>query len=435
MTKLHRVLGALFTVLLLTSCQGQEASDTTQTSLPEQNTATTLTAWSWDTEFNTYALRRAEGFYQKDHPDFQLEIVEASQADIVQKMHVGLAAGSTGELPDILPVEDYKVGAFLASYSDRFYDMTDLVDYSLFAPYKQSCVTWKGRKYGIPWDSGAVVMYYRRDILEQAGYTEADVQDLTWDEYVEMAHAVKEKTGCYISSFREEVLSDFRVYMHSVGVWYIKEDGTPYFKDNPALEAGIELFVELLENDLSIAAVNRSEQQTYLYEGTIASIINGCWFTPTIQLQKEQSGLWMMAPLPRFDLPGAGHSSNTGGGAWYVIDDRPGSDLAMEFLLETFGGTDELYEALLLEKDIIATYLPTWESDVIRRKNEFFGGQQTALFVTQQAKNIAQVNYGLYTFELEEVLRTALQEVLNGKPVKKALEAAQVQAEALVGVS
>ena len=34
----------------------------------------TLTVWCWDPNFNVYAMEQAEKMYQKDHPDFKLDI-------------------------------------------------------------------------------------------------------------------------------------------------------------------------------------------------------------------------------------------------------------------------------------------------------------------------------------------------------------------------
>ena len=42
----------------------------------------TLTVWCWDPNFNVYAMEQAEKMYQKDHPDFKLDIQEKVYSDI-----------------------------------------------------------------------------------------------------------------------------------------------------------------------------------------------------------------------------------------------------------------------------------------------------------------------------------------------------------------
>lgn len=49
--------------------------------------------------------------------------------------------------------------------------------------------------YGILFDSGVAAVFYRLDLVEVAGYTETDIQDLTWDKHIEIGTAIKEMTG------------------------------------------------------------------------------------------------------------------------------------------------------------------------------------------------------------------------------------------------
>ena len=46
----------------------------------------TLTVWCWDPNFNIYAMKQAEAEYQKDHPNFKLDIQENVYSDIETKL-------------------------------------------------------------------------------------------------------------------------------------------------------------------------------------------------------------------------------------------------------------------------------------------------------------------------------------------------------------
>ena len=94
-------------------------------------------------------------------------------------MHTMLASGMTKSLPDIVLVEDYNAPKFLSSYPGAFADMTGKVDYSQFAPYKVDLMTMNGKTYGMPFDSGVTGMYYRKDLLAQAGFKSEDMQNIT----------------------------------------------------------------------------------------------------------------------------------------------------------------------------------------------------------------------------------------------------------------
>ena len=45
-----------------------------------------LTVWCWDPTFNVYAMKQAEAIYQKDHPNFKLDIQEKVYTDIEQSI-------------------------------------------------------------------------------------------------------------------------------------------------------------------------------------------------------------------------------------------------------------------------------------------------------------------------------------------------------------
>lgn len=56
-------------------------------------------------------------------------------------------------------------------------------------------MTLDGQVYGMPFDSGVTGLYYRKDYLEQAGFKPEDMQDLTWDRFIEIGQQVEAKTG------------------------------------------------------------------------------------------------------------------------------------------------------------------------------------------------------------------------------------------------
>ena len=61
---------------------------------------------------------------------------------------------------------------------------------------KQSCQFRKdGKNYGVPYDSNTVIACYRKDYLDQAGYTIDDLTDITWDRFIEIGKDVLDKTG------------------------------------------------------------------------------------------------------------------------------------------------------------------------------------------------------------------------------------------------
>ena len=54
----------------------QEATEEAEAEAEAAEGEETLTVWCWDPTFNVYAMKQAEALYQKDHPNFKLDIQE-----------------------------------------------------------------------------------------------------------------------------------------------------------------------------------------------------------------------------------------------------------------------------------------------------------------------------------------------------------------------
>ena len=101
-----------------------------------------------------------------------------------------------------------------------------------FAPYKVELATVDGKTYSLPFDSGVTGLFYRSDYLEEAGFKAADLQDITWDQLIEIGKAVKEKTGHPLLGVDFNDAGSIRIMLQSAGKWYFNADG--YAATSPA---------------------------------------------------------------------------------------------------------------------------------------------------------------------------------------------------------
>ncbi len=92
-------------------------------------------------------------------------------------------------------MDDYDVQSYLTNYEGKFAELSDTIDFADFAEYKVENATYKEGIYAVPFDSGSAGLYYRTDYLSEAGYSEEDMKDLTWSQFVTIGEDVKEKTG------------------------------------------------------------------------------------------------------------------------------------------------------------------------------------------------------------------------------------------------
>ena len=385
-----------------------------------------ITAWAWDQHFNIKALQVALEHYENDN--FNLEIIENAQDDIVQRLNTGLSSGTMKGMPNIVLIEDQRAQSFLQSYPDAFYPIDDYFSTDDFADYKIAPTSFDGKQYGLPFDTGVTGLFYRTDLIEEAGYTHEDLVDITWGEFTEIAKNVTDKTGVAMISQDPNDLGILRVMMQTVGSWYTNPEGEITIENNDALREALEHYKTLLDND-SVKVV--SDWSTFLASfnnGEVASVPSGNWIAPSISAEDSQKGLWKLAPIPRLEASGSVNASNLGGSSWYVLNIE-GKEAAAEFLGETFGSNVDFYQDLVEDVGAIGTYTPASDGDAYTFENEYFNGQQIIYEFSQWMEDIPEVDYGLNTYGIEDILAAEVQNYLNGKSLDDVLADTQKQAE------
>lgn len=426
----------------LTACGSTDSSTPTQ--VPQETSegakATQsgekqkVVAWAWDKNFNIAALQEAEAIYEEQNPNVDIEIVEFAQADIIQKLNTGLSSGSKDGLPNIVLIEDYRSQTFLKSYPGSFKDLSSITKPDDFVNYKLNFMTENDKIYGVPFDTGTAALFYRKDLIKKAGYTDADMQDLTWEKYTEIGKAVKEKTGAAMLTLDPNDIGQIRMMMQSSGSWYVKEDGmTPNLADNTVLQEALKAYKGMLDAGISKTISDWAQFVAAPNSGEVATVPTGCWFAPSIMGEKTQSGLWGVAPLPRLGaVQNSVNASNLGGSSWYVLDGVEGSDAATDFLGKTFAGDKDFYQTILTKAGVIATYIPAQAGEAYSQKVAFFDNQAIYSDISKWAEKIPAINYGLHTYAFEDIVKAEVQNIMNGADITTALQNAQKQAESQI---
>lgn len=313
-----------------------------------------------------------------ENEETEIEVVTMSQDDIVQKLNTALASGNTEGLPNIVLIEDYRIQGYLTSYPDAFADLSAIVKEDHFAPYKFAVNKVGEKIYGVPFDSGVTANFYRTDLMAEAGYTEEDMENLKWEEYIQVARDVKEKTGKKIAEVNPSDLGRVRMMMQQAGEWYTSKDGeTVTIQDNASLKYGLELFATLLKEDLVEQTSDWNAGVTAIQSGAVASSPTGAWYSSTIQGAEDQSGKWKIAPIPALpeNLQKA-KASNLGGAGWYVLKGVAGEESAKDFLEATFASNEELMGTLAKEIGLVSTMLSANEQEAYQEASEFYSGQK-----------------------------------------------------------
>ena len=386
----------------------------------------TLTVWCWDPNFNIYAMKQAEAEYQKDHPNFKLDIQENVYSDIETKLITAATSGDYSTLPDIFLMQDYSYHKDVTSFPDVFTDLTDSgIDFSTFSAGKLADSTVDGKNYGVPFDNGATIMAIRSDIVEEAGLTTDDFKDITWSQFMELAKTVKEKTDTPMltTSGGSELVLEM---LQSAGASPIV-DGEVKIADNEVLAQAVEVYATLVNEGYMTEYTDWDQYIASMNNGDAAGVINGCWIMSSIQAAEDQSGNWTIVNMPALDdVEGATNYANCGGASWAVSSNCENTDLAFDFLKSTFGADVDLYDDLLVNAGAIASYLPAAESSVYQEASDFYGGQKVYADIVDFASQVPAFDCGAYYSDIRSALTDVVTNVVqNGADITEELQNAQ----------
>ncbi len=435
--KFFTVLLAAAMAVSVTACaksQGEGNKGGESGSGDAQDSSESLTVWCWDPTFNIYAMKEAEKVYQKEHPQFQLNVIETPWNDLQTKLTTAVTSGKTDTLPDILLMQDNAFQKNVMSYPKAFADLTDSsIDFTQFAEAKTAYSTVKGKNYGVPFDNGAVIACYRTDILEQAGFTVDDFTDITWDEYIEQGKIVLEKTGKPLLSSLAGESDVIVMILQSAGGSMFDEQGNPFIAGNEKIKATLEIYKKMVESGVLIELNDSDQYISSMNNDTVAGTINGCWIMGAIQSAEEQAGNWAVTNMPRLTgVEDATNYSNNGGSSWAVCADSKKTELAEDFLGATFGGSVEFWENIL-PSGALSTYLPAADSDKYGEPSGFFSNDTVFKKITEYAGKVPAVPAGTYYYEARDAVGTAITNVIGGADIDSELQTAEDTVKFVMG--
>lgn len=145
--------------------------------------------------------------------------------------------------------------AWMKQYVDSGYllSLNDLAEKDAAAinmsDYIKAYVDWgtiDGKQYALPWFGAVYMLYYRKDLLEQAGVAVPK----TWDEYVDAAATVQQKTGVtgttLIGKRDDPLLDEFWSIAWSYGAEITTADGKKSAMNSPEAAAAFDTWKKVL---------------------------------------------------------------------------------------------------------------------------------------------------------------------------------------------
>ena len=235
-------------VLTTTGCGGGSSSDGEDSGEVQLRMVETLT-----NPARSDVLRELLDGFEQENPGVTVELVSPPTDQALTTLQQLL---QSGEGVDVLEVQDSTIGPFTAN--DWVYDMNgDLADWPGWEEMTENAVAFADRDgptYAIPYGFYGLSLFYRTDLIEEAGF---DAPPASWEEMIEMAKAVQDPaSNTYGYSFRgglngnsnaAAIITAYAADQLDPDNAFLLRDGSTVFS-TPEARAAMEDYVDLFAN-------------------------------------------------------------------------------------------------------------------------------------------------------------------------------------------
>ncbi len=334
--------------------------------------ATKLTMWTFIAQHQEF-FEKAAARWNEANPDrpIEIEVTTLGYDDMHNKFKVALQADEGA--PDICDVE---LGQFpnVLAYSDKLVDLTEAM-----SPYMPDLVKARleiyakdGKYYGAPLHVGAMVSFYDKALLEEAGVNYEDIK--TWDDWYNAGVALKEAVpDAWMGTVETSTQWVASLMLAQQGVDW-QDDDLNATINTPELAKVIDTQKSWLEAGICETCPggqpDTEEGKAYIANNKIASVIMPFWFMSrfTDEIGENCKDRYVVAPCPVFE-EGQLHSIGQGGTGTVVYANGTDPDLAAEFLIFAKiapEGVQQIWEVLGFDPCNTAI----WDDDSIMKTDD-----------------------------------------------------------------
>jgi multiple sugar transport system substrate-binding protein len=284
---------------------------------PSSDGPQTLRFWVMGREGEVVAPLLPE--FERRNPGIRVRVQQIPWTAAHEKL---LTAFAGDALPDLCQLGNTWVPEFVALNALARLD-SDVAASRVVMPNDYFPGIWDtnvmgGHLYGIPWYVDTRVIFYRRDLLEQAGFA---TPPRSWAEWEHALAAIKGRSGPDGYAILLP-LTEFEPLL-ALGLQQpqplLRDDGSRGAFASPGFRRALTFYANMFRNGWApgLGGTQISNVWTEFGRGQFAFYVSGPWNIEELKrrLPSDQQDNWMTAPLPGPDGPGA----STAGGSSLVI--------------------------------------------------------------------------------------------------------------------
>lgn len=276
----------------------------------KSDAGTTITVWTMEDGKKFTTLM--ENFTQQTGIKVKVEAIP--WANVGAKLTTAVASGNG---PDVVQVglsnlPDFVSAGALLDLSPYLKDNPALQDDQFLPGVASDKTSPAGKMLSVPWTSDVRVLFYRSDILKQAGIT---APPTTWTDLFndakKLAQRGNRQYGYYIPQWDQALPIEFT---WQAGGDVLDPTGKVTF-DTPAFKQAADFYLSFYRSKLVPTASDFDQTQGFI-SGASPLLISGPYLESTITGTAPQlNGKWNVAPLPK-DKTGTSLFGGSNMGIW-----------------------------------------------------------------------------------------------------------------------
>jgi len=403
--------------------------------MAQGNISGEITVWSWD--IAAKALQATVPSFNKLYPNVKVNVVDLGNQQVYDKGLSGCAAGGT-DLPDVYSVENNEAEVFWARFPNCFTDLNTLAPSANafkgnFPAFKWTELQVGNKTYAMPWDSGPVVMFYRRDLYQKAGVNPDSIE--TWDDYIAAGKKIVAATGAKVGVIANGTDDEwFRMLANQNGCFYFSNDAKSVTVNKPGCVSALETVKKLIDAGVVMQG-GWNEQIQAFKAGKVATAMFGGWYEGTIRSNApELEGKWGVFRMPAAKKGGV-RAANLGGSALALPASSKNKAAAWAFIRHALA-TTEGQVTMLKEYGLVPSYLPALKDPYVNAASKYWGGQAIWKTILGTLGDVPQARGTQYFQEARQIMIKVQADYVSGrfKSAKEALDSAAKQISSATGL-
>lgn len=377
-----------------------------------QDGAVELELWTFVNTHARWYEEQAERYREEVNPDFTLNVVEVAYADLHDRLLISLQSGGVGA-PDIADVEQGRFGSFLRGGGDPgFIPLNAMLDAGGYTDQlvsaRQALYTSKDIVYGIEHALTPVVLYYRADIWEDAGFDPQTFE--TWDDFVAAAREIVDMNPDLVPLPVHNSLHE--LLLRQQGADYFNAEGDVTIDSEISTET-MNWIMGLIEEGVAAQPPADDALWAAFKDGSLISWVGADWYAGFFKDNApELEGLWKAAPLPAFEAGGT-RTSVWGGTGSTVVATSPNAEAALDFLefaMLSVEGNVRRFELT----NLFPPYIPAMDNDRLHADDPYFSGQDLGALFADVGPEAPPQWQSPFRSQLNDLLVAAWQDVFDG---------------------